>query len=105
MIEAQAGPGFVSKKMQSHKDGATSLLHLGLTLGGRRTVRMGTYKRKDFHPQFRDANVFDDNAWEERQRLEQGELHKVNMIATSAYISSPFLFEHGVEYEAAAAGS
>ncbi|CAK0832237.1 unnamed protein product [Prorocentrum cordatum] len=37
-VEAQAGPAFGDKDMRWHKDGATGLLHLGITLGGRRRL-------------------------------------------------------------------
>lgn len=79
VIEAQAGPGQRLQTMRSHKDGATSLLHLGLTLGGRRKLSS----------QLQAASAM---------RTVAGWL-ETDMAAGSVYLSSPFLFEHAVQYE------
>lgn len=110
-VEVQAGPAFEPRKMQSHKDGATGLLHMGLTLSGRRTLRIGTHETDDMdaiHPmvqrslkpnsqqlfhQYREGSVWREDCWD------PGGLKEFQMRAGSAYISSPFLFEHGVSYE------
>ncbi|CAK8996286.1 unnamed protein product [Durusdinium trenchii] len=71
-IEAQAGPGR-RKEMHWHKDGATGLLHMGITLQGQRRLRL---------------RAWTDEAWEQ----------EVFMSAGHIYLSSPFLFEHQVTY-------
>merc|ERR1711988_2043511 len=43
LIEVQVWWGDEFLTLPSHVDGATSLLDMGLTLGGQRTVRMGTF--------------------------------------------------------------
>merc|ERR1711976_268280 len=99
MVEVQAGPGVVTKSMQSHKDGATGLLHLGLTLGGRRTLKVGTYKSPDKYLPLREDSVFDSNAWRNKtldgqESSTDAELYDVRMKPGFVYLSSPFLFEH-----------
>lgn len=74
-VEAQAGPATQRKTMNWHRDGATGLLHMGITLRGRRRL------------QFR-ANAGDNDQW------------NVTMTAGHVYLSSPFLYDHQVSYEA-----
>merc|ERR1712046_465281 len=47
VVEAQVRWGQNSLRTKSHKDGATSLLHLGITLGGHRILRLGTFPASD----------------------------------------------------------
>jgi len=105
IVEAQVRWGDKARKMPSHKDGATSLLHLSLTLGGKRTVRSGTFSswnaesntwrgpKKDAPKSEEDLekNVWDDELW-------RGRIRDIEMTPGCVYISSPFLFEHAVEY-------
>jgi len=69
-VEVQAGPSLENHNMSWHRDGVSSLLHLAITLGGSRTI------------QFRSPN----------------EMHEVQLGPGSFYLSSPFLFDHGVRY-------
>eukprot|EP00930_Biecheleria_cincta_P097161 TRINITY_DN88884_c0_g1_i1.p1 TRINITY_DN88884_c0_g1~~TRINITY_DN88884_c0_g1_i1.p1 ORF type:complete len:433 (+),score=61.15 TRINITY_DN88884_c0_g1_i1:35-1300(+) len=73
-VEAQAGPVTQRKTMNWHRDGATGLLHMGITLRGRRRL------------QFR-ARADDRDEW------------SVTMTAGDVYLSSPFLYDHQVSYE------
>jgi len=104
VVEAQVRWGSEDHRMPSHKDGATSLLHLSTTLGGRRRVWAGTFERsgskaarvlgpdgKRLDP---EVNVYDDEVWQP-PRLQQFEMTK-----GCTYVSSPFCFEHAVEYYA-----
>lgn len=75
-VEVQAGPSFQKKQMRRHKDGTTSLLHLGITLGGERRVEVSTH----------------------------GSKYDVKMEAGHFYISSPFLYDHAVTYEVSQRG-
>eukprot|EP00930_Biecheleria_cincta_P063420 TRINITY_DN48952_c0_g1_i1.p1 TRINITY_DN48952_c0_g1~~TRINITY_DN48952_c0_g1_i1.p1 ORF type:complete len:436 (-),score=57.39 TRINITY_DN48952_c0_g1_i1:38-1345(-) len=72
-IEVQAGPAVRNHSMCWHRDGPAGLLHLAVTLGGSRNFR------------FRSPN----------------ETHEIQSRAGGFYLSSPFLFEHGVEYHKA----
>jgi len=91
-IEAQIRWGDTSLLLPSHKDGATSLLHLGVTLGGRRVIRAGVFPSWDSWARS-EENVWDEALWEEEH------LKEVSMVPGSVYLSSPFCFEHGVRYE------
>eukprot|EP00434_Breviolum_minutum_P024368 symbB.v1.2.021519.t1/scaffold1859.1/size98302/5 len=71
-IEAQAGPGR-RKEMNWHRDGATGLLHLGITLSGKRRLQL--------------------RAWTEEEWTQE-----LSMTAGHIYLSSPFLFEHCIKY-------
>ncbi|CAL1173515.1 unnamed protein product [Cladocopium goreaui] len=71
-IEAQAGPGR-RKEMHWHRDGATGLLHLGITLSGKRRLQL--------------------RAWMEEEWTQE-----LSMSAGHIYLSSPFLFEHCISY-------
>mmetsp|Transcript_42596 Transcript_42596/g.121420 ORF Transcript_42596/g.121420 Transcript_42596/m.121420 type:complete len:469 (+) Transcript_42596:64-1470(+) len=109
VVEAQVRWGEKDCRMPSHKDGATSLLHLGLTLGGERTFRAGVFGASDSAgnspPRAGDGKATraeadpERNIWDlERWRPEH--LREILMTPGAAYLSSPFLFEHGVEYDA-----
>jgi len=74
-VEVQAGPCLENHSMSWHRDGVCGLLHLAITLGGNRTI------------QFRSPN----------------EMHEVQLGSGSFYLSSPFLFDHGVRYSRASA--
>jgi len=102
-IEAQIWSGG-HLVMQSHTDGATAMLHLGLTLGGRRTLRVGKFSER--HSPYRDQpmrrrgrrtgdeiSVWNDEAYDER------DIWDVAQVDGSAYLSLPFCFEHGVQYD------
>lgn len=62
--------------MRWHQDGATGLLHLGITLGGRRKLH------------FRAGGKCHDSR-----------MHDISMDSGNVYLSSPFLFDHRVSYE------
>merc|ERR1711879_610534 len=94
-IEAQIWLGNKAMQLPSHKDGATSLLHLGLTLGGQRTLRVGTFPSDSSASP--SLNPKEENVWNER--LWGDRLTDVTMTPGSAYVSSPFCFEHAVKYE------
>jgi len=80
VVEAQASPASSFHSMRPHKDGASSLLHLGVTLGGRR--KLSSQLGKDGPSSARQAG------WVE-----------TTLTAGTMYLSSPFLFEHAVNYE------
>lgn len=114
-VEVQVGRGN-QITLPSHKDGASSLLHLSLTLGGCRTLRMGRYTRRHSAPKDlpnfaanrhlpsktrdrlrrerdrKEENVWDSNCWRD------GNIVDSEMLLGSTYISSPCCFEHAVRY-------
>mmetsp|Transcript_6744 Transcript_6744/g.19056 ORF Transcript_6744/g.19056 Transcript_6744/m.19056 type:complete len:508 (+) Transcript_6744:72-1595(+) len=112
VVEAQVG--FVNKpwRQPSHKDGATSLLHLGVTLGGERTLRAGLFPGcasqgnlarvaaaddgQDPDPNAGERNVWDEDLWSKQYLKEE------DMRLGSVYLSSPFCFEHAVQYSGCA---
>mmetsp|Transcript_182859 Transcript_182859/g.445178 ORF Transcript_182859/g.445178 Transcript_182859/m.445178 type:complete len:239 (-) Transcript_182859:59-775(-) len=101
VMEAQVWWGDEPLTLPSHKDGATSLLHLGLTLGGVRTLRVGTYPSIDDGKPSKgraEPSVWDTMAWLRDGQLATG-LKDVRMVRGCAYLSSPYCFEHGVRYE------
>jgi len=75
-VEAQGGPTYKKHNMRWHRDGATGLLHLAITLGGRRRLmfRVGDGEKAS------------------RRR-------EVVMFPGSFYVTAPFLFDHAVRYE------
>lgn len=99
-MEAQVWWGQHDMTTRSHKDGATSLLHLSLTLSGRRSVRVGAFDTA-LAPMVRDPctnqraqeNVWCENLWY------QGRLETIELHPGMVYCSAPFVFEHGVSYE------
>lgn len=104
VVEAQVRWGEEDHRMPSHKDGATSLLHLSITLGGRRRVWAGTFEASnakaaaaaapDGQRVDPEVNVYDDEVWQP-PRLQQFEMTK-----GCTYVTAPFCFEHAVEYYA-----
>ncbi|CAE8590988.1 unnamed protein product [Polarella glacialis] len=119
-IEAQVGPAVGWHQMRSHTDGTTGLLHLGLTLQGRRVLQLGLHDSPQLPDNAnsnnndnntnnnsnnnnsnsnsnrrRDPSVWDSEAW---HNFAGAHLVQVPMERGSAYLSSPFLFEHGVTY-------
>eukprot|EP00933_Yihiella_yeosuensis_P038119 TRINITY_DN32079_c0_g1_i1.p1 TRINITY_DN32079_c0_g1~~TRINITY_DN32079_c0_g1_i1.p1 ORF type:complete len:403 (-),score=52.48 TRINITY_DN32079_c0_g1_i1:177-1385(-) len=95
-IEAQVGLDTDWNIMRSHKDGATGLLHLGITLLGQRTLVVGLHDSSEMADSCQiEPSVWDEESW---QRMEGAELLQIPMMKGSAYLSSPFLFEHGVVY-------
>lgn len=109
VVEAQVGNVRKPWRQPSHKDGATSLLHLGITLGGRRTLRVGLFPNstsegnasrvvadgegRDPDPMAGENNVWDEELWSGRYLKEE------EMSLGCVYLSSPFCFEHAVQYE------
>lgn len=99
-MEAQVWWGQDNMSTRSHKDGATSLLHLSITLSGRRSVRVGAFEDPRV-PMVRDPstnrraqeNVWVDDIWY------QGRLQTIELHPGMVYCSAPFIFEHGVMYE------
>mmetsp|Transcript_57835 Transcript_57835/g.161430 ORF Transcript_57835/g.161430 Transcript_57835/m.161430 type:complete len:472 (+) Transcript_57835:47-1462(+) len=69
-VEVQAGPAHLNENMRWHMDGATGLLHLGITLGGSRKVEFST----------------------------DGKNCDAYMAVGGFYVSSPFLYDHRVTY-------
>jgi len=115
VVEAQVRWGEESRKMPSHKDGATSMLHLGVTLGGHRVLRAGIFKAATAIGNLdnRSDESRAANEGPENQQAELGEkdvwnldvwkaehLNDMEMTPGCMYISSPFVFEHAVEYSA-----
>ncbi|CAK9110433.1 unnamed protein product [Durusdinium trenchii] len=102
-VEAQIWQGG-QLVMDSHTDGATSLLHLSLTLGGHRTLRIGHFKERHspYRPQDnrrRGRPPGDEvSVWNEAAYA-QDELWDIPQSTGSVYLTSPFCFEHGVRYE------
>lgn len=113
-IEAQVWAGG-SISMRSHMDGATSLMHLGITLGGERVVRISRFAER--HSPQRSASYTPDARrmpWKSRNRQTRGARNDndvwdgnavdaetcldVDMEPGSVYLSSPYCFEHGVRY-------
>lgn len=91
VVEAQVRWGDERLRQPSHMDGATSLVHLGLTLGGCRTLRAGVFPNMDTESV--GKNVWDEDVWD------PGHLQEMRMAPGSTYLSSPFCFEHAVQYE------
>ena len=90
--------------MDSHTDGATSLLHLSLTLQGRRSLRVSQFKerhspyrpqesRRRGKPPGDEVSVWNDDAYTKE------EIWDIPQTQGSVYVTSPFCFEHGVKYE------
>ncbi|CAE7473173.1 unnamed protein product [Symbiodinium necroappetens] len=79
-IEAQAGPAR-RKEMHWHRDGATGLLHLGITLSGRRRLQLRARS--------------EDDSWTQELWMDAGHV----------YLSSPFLFDHSITYAAESSDS
>jgi len=116
IVEAQVRFG-VRGRQPSHKDGATSLLHMGLTLGGRRTLRAGLFPTGECPANFAAEELApkeEDGEADESERDKDGtgkegvwnadvwkavNVHCQTMVPGSVYLSSPFLFEHAVQYE------
>merc|ERR1712179_230278 len=83
-------------------DGAMSLLHLGLTLGGSRVLRVGAFEAEDS-----EGNVWDDNGYYVKSResnvwredlWNHDDLFDTELVFGSTYLSSPFVFQHGVKH-------
>mmetsp|Transcript_66893 Transcript_66893/g.122146 ORF Transcript_66893/g.122146 Transcript_66893/m.122146 type:complete len:586 (-) Transcript_66893:76-1833(-) len=91
VVEAQLRWGDGELTLPSHVDGITSLLHLGVTLGGRRTLRSATF------PAHNTASRVERNVWNEGL-WNKDHLGNVLMTKGSIYLSSPYCFEHGVRY-------
>eukprot|EP00930_Biecheleria_cincta_P054953 TRINITY_DN41329_c0_g1_i1.p1 TRINITY_DN41329_c0_g1~~TRINITY_DN41329_c0_g1_i1.p1 ORF type:complete len:418 (+),score=63.65 TRINITY_DN41329_c0_g1_i1:64-1317(+) len=100
--------------LPSHKDGATSLLHLGISLSGNRTLRMGRYTRRHSPSTNTHPPIPERLPWKTRKNLMEKQYsedvwdhccwHSSNIVDTrmtagSAYISSPYCIEHAVSYE------
>jgi len=114
VMEAQVWWGNRLLTLPSHKDGATSLLHLGVTLSGKRTVRVGAFNTCDTReaakaqglvklpteePADGMENVWDDKLWT-RLQAKNGTRKDYQQRLGSIYLSAPYCFEHGVRFEA-----
>uniref|UniRef100_A0A7S1S743 Uncharacterized protein n=1 Tax=Alexandrium catenella TaxID=2925 RepID=A0A7S1S743_ALECA len=115
VLEAQVRWGRHGLSGPSHKDGATSLLHLGLTLSGRRVLRVGSFPsgssagNRQFNPwnegrlptnmdeKDRELALGESEVWDE-DLWPSSYLKDVEMAPGSAYLSSPFCVEHAVRY-------
>ena len=85
--------------MRSHRDGASGLLQLGLTLQGSRYLRLGCHGNATSadSPQ----NVWDEDAW----KGGDGSLITVPLMAGQVYLATPAVLEHGVAYEPHSGGT
>merc|ERR1711879_758165 len=83
--------------LPSHRDGAASLLHMGLTLGGCRTLRVGAFAEPN-EVSTKEKDVWDTWNWCHIGQLTR-DLKDIKMSKGSAYISAPYCFEHGVRFE------
>ena len=79
--------------MRSHRDGASGLLQLGLTLQGSRYLRLGCHGNATSadSPQ----NVWDKDGW----KGGDGSLITLPLTAGQVYLATPAVLEHGVAYE------
>ena len=75
--------------MRSHRDGRAGRAQFGLTLRGRRVLRLGVHRSPV--PGL-DPNVWDDEAWP------QGLVDLV-LEPGDVYVARPELFEHAVAYD------
>lgn len=91
VVEAQLRWGDGELMLPSHVDGATSLLHLGVTLGGTRTLRTATFPGHNTYSKV-EKNVWNEAMWDEDH------VSDVTMTKGCIYLSSPFCFEHAVRY-------
>lgn len=100
IIEAQMHFRDVPYRTPSHKDGATSLLHLSLTLGGRRVLRLGLFDHgaRSVGPPAVEGSAWQPGSWP------PGCLHDIELGPGDVYLTSPFCFEHAVEYPACGRG-
>ena len=101
-VEAQVWQGG-DLIMDSHTDGATALLHLGVTLGGARTLRVGRFRERHspYRPQEnrrRGVRSGDEISVWNREAYDRQELWDIEQSRGSFYLTSPFCFEHGVKY-------
>ena len=107
-VEAQIWKGG-DLTMDSHTDGGTALLHLGVTVGGARTLRVGKFPER--HSPYRaqesrrrgirsgdEISVWNEQAYHKR------ELWDILQSRGCFYLSSPFCFEHGVKYQKQSSG-
>jgi len=90
--------------MKSHTDGATAMLHLGLTLGGCRILRVGKFFER--HSPYRSQpsrrrgrRPGDEVSVWNHQAYDRDDLWDIELVDGSAYLSLPFSFEHGVLYD------
>ncbi|CAE7171207.1 unnamed protein product [Symbiodinium pilosum] len=102
-VEAQIWKGG-ELTMDSHTDGATAMLHLGVTLGGNRMLRIGKFDERHapYRPQEnrrRGMRSGDEiSVWNEAAYAVQ-ELWDMEQSRGCFYVTSPFCFEHGVKYQ------
>eukprot|EP00421_Protoceratium_reticulatum_P071132 CAMPEP_0168423714 /NCGR_PEP_ID=MMETSP0228-20121227/34450_1 /TAXON_ID=133427 /ORGANISM="Protoceratium reticulatum, Strain CCCM 535 (=CCMP 1889)" /LENGTH=334 /DNA_ID=CAMNT_0008437683 /DNA_START=55 /DNA_END=1056 /DNA_ORIENTATION=+ len=93
-VEAQVWDGG-RLRLRSHADGATSLLHLAVTLGGHRRLRVGRYPEAASGESRQQGAVwYGGDVWEQARGA--ANLWDVELGPGSAYLASPFCFEHGV---------
>ena len=78
--------------MRSHRDGASGMLQLGLTLQGSRYVRFGCHT-VPFSSQNSDENVWDDDSWIGSR------LVTLPLQTGHVYLATPAILPHGVAYE------
>ena len=102
-VEAQIWQGG-DLTMDSHTDGATALLHLGVTLGGARTLRVSHFRERhsQYRPQEsrrRGRRSGDEISVWNPQAYDREELWDIEQTKGCFYLTSPFCFEHGVKYE------
>jgi len=94
VVEAQVRYGEGGHRQPSHFDGATSLLHMGMTLGGRRRFRAGVFPTQ--RERSEGNQVWDEKAWEPEH------LRDTEIRSGTAYLTSPYCFAHAVEYDQSA---
>ncbi|CAE6946523.1 ankrd29, partial [Symbiodinium sp. CCMP2456] len=81
--------------MRSHRDGASGLLQIGLSLQGRRYLSFGLHRSPE-PAAGPDPSVWDEEAW---QRLPAADLTTLALNPGDVYVATPAVFEHGVAYE------
>ena len=75
--------------MRSHRDGASGLLQLGLTLQGSRHLRFGCHTSSTSDP-------LPENVWD---NASGPNLITLQLTAGHVYLATPAVLEHGVAYE------
>ncbi|CAE7837847.1 unnamed protein product [Symbiodinium sp. CCMP2592] len=77
--------------MRSHRDGASGLLQIGLSLRGRRYLSFGLHHSPE-PPAGPDPSVWDEEAW---QKLPAADLTTLALNPGDVYVATPAVFEHG----------
>ncbi|CAE7887484.1 ankrd29, partial [Symbiodinium microadriaticum] len=76
--------------MRSHRDGASGLLQIGLSLQGRRYLSFGLHRSPE-PATGPDPSVWDEEAW---QKLPSADLTTLALNPGDVYVATPAVFEH-----------